>query len=528
MSTSSSTPAVSSDVAELKDMVRALILDRKNQTPASAPVKAVEQSCSGLSTTDGLNKVEPPGFPPIQNPHANSQNNFNRGNNFNQNRGNNFNQGQIYRPPVNQPVAHQGPAPQTHGVSKTDFERYVTANDAVLRNMQNQASTSVGTLPGNTVYQPNGRSKKDTMPPANNGSTEDVQPPVVQIQSRNPNPEPNVLLLDLSFEISFNDALMLMPKFGFDVKTLIGNKEKLSELARTPLNENCSAVILNKLPKKLGDPGRFLIPCEFTGITTCNALADLGASINLMPYSVWNNLSLPELTPTCMTLELADRSITKPIGIAEDVFVNVGKFQFPADFVVVDFEPDPRVPLILGRCFLTPVIALIDVYEGEITLRVGKEAITFNLDQTSRYTADYNHMTVNKIDVVDMACDEYSQEVLGFSNVIASGNPTPYFEPIVSTASPNLTPFGDSDIDFSEEADSKELKLCEAKTVKSSVDEPPEVKLKELPPHLEYAFLEGDDKLPVIIAKDLKDEEKALFSRFSSPTSEPSLGNSPI
>ncbi|GJV64206.1 reverse transcriptase domain-containing protein, partial [Tanacetum coccineum] len=178
----------------------------------------------------------------------------------------------------------------------------------------------------------------------NNGSTKDVQPPVVQIKSRNPNPEPNVapvvtpipktsipfpsrrnderreIFRDLSFEISFTNALMPMPKFASTLKTLIGNKEKLSELARTPLNENCSAVILNKLPKKLGDPGRFLIPCEFTGITTCNALADLGASINLMPYSVWNNLSLPELTPTCMTLELADRSITKPIGIAEDVF----------------------------------------------------------------------------------------------------------------------------------------------------------------------------------------------------------------
>ncbi|GKD19624.1 hypothetical protein Tco_1208782 [Tanacetum coccineum] len=150
-------------------------------------------------------------------------------------------------------------------------------------------------------------------------------------------------------------------------------------------------------------------------------------------------------------------------------------------------------------------------------------------------------MMVNKIDVIDMACDEYSQEVLGFSNVIASGNPTPYFEPIVSTASPNLTPFGDSDFLLFEEADSflaleddptssevdptyqdpegdillleaiLNSKLCEAKTVESSVDEPPEVELKELPPHLEYAFLEGDDKLPVIISKDLKDEEKAAL-----------------
>ncbi|GKF74838.1 reverse transcriptase domain-containing protein [Tanacetum coccineum] len=161
-----------------------------------------------------------------------------------------------------------------------------------------------------------------------------------------------------------------------------------------------------------------------------------------------------------MTLELADRSIFEPIGIAEDVYVTVGKFQFPADFMVVDFEPDPRVPLILGRSFLKTSRALVDVYEGEITLRVGREAITFNLDQTSRYTANYNHMTANRIDVIDMACEEYSQEVLGlqevlgFSNVISSGNPTPYYDPIVSTTSPTLTPFGDSDFLLFEEANS--------------------------------------------------------------------------
>nr|GEZ33404.1 reverse transcriptase domain-containing protein [Tanacetum cinerariifolium] len=144
-----------------------------------------------------------------------------------------------------------------------------------------------------------------------------------------------------------------------------------------------------------------------------------------IPYG---KISLPELTPTCMTLELADRSITKPI--------------------------DPRVPLILGRSFLKTSRALIDVYQGEITLRVGKEAITFNLDQTSRYTANYNHMTANRIDVIDMAYEEYSQEVLGFSNVITSGNPSPNFDPIVSTSSPTLTPFGDSDFFLFEESNS--------------------------------------------------------------------------
>ncbi|GKB64161.1 reverse transcriptase domain-containing protein [Tanacetum coccineum] len=242
-------------------------------------------------------------------------------------------------------------------------------------------------------------------------------------------------------------------------------------MARTPLNENCSTVILNKLPKKLGDPGRFLIPCEFFGINTCNALADLGANINLMPYSVWKNLSLPELTPTCMTLELADRSISEPIGIAKDVYVTVGKFQFPADFVVVDFEPDPRVPLILGRSFLKTSRVLIDVYEGKITLRVGKEAITFNLDQTSRYTANYNHMTANRIDVIDMACDEYSQEI---SFLALEDDPTSSeVDPTYQDPEGDILLVTPSNLNYSPGI-RKELKVVEAKTVKSSIDEPPE------------------------------------------------------
>ncbi|GJS68374.1 reverse transcriptase domain-containing protein [Tanacetum coccineum] len=364
----------------------------------------------------------------------------------------------------------------------------------------------------------------------------------------------------MHFEISFTDALILMSKFDLTLKSLIGNKEKLSEMARTRLNEHCSAVLLKKLPKKDGDPSKFLIPCDFPGMDECLALADLGASINLMPLSVWKKLSLLEPTPTCMTLELVDRSITQPIGIAEDVYVKVGKFQFSADFVVVDFDVDPRVPPILGRSFLKTGRALIDVYEGELTLRVGKEAITFNLDQTSRYSSNYDDNSVNQIDVIEMVCEEYSQEVLGSFDVIASGIPTPYIDPIVSTSSPTLTPFGDSDFLLEEvnaflaledvptslEVDDSyydpegdillleaflnddpslppptqgnylpkiriELKVCKAKTNKSLIDEPPEVELKDLPPHLGYAFLKGDDKLPVIIAKDLSVEEKAAL-----------------
>ncbi|GJW26210.1 reverse transcriptase domain-containing protein [Tanacetum coccineum] len=423
------------------------------------------------------NHIRPPGFPPVQNSQANNANNFNRGNNFNQNRESNFNQNrggnfnqsnfsqnQLHRPQVNQSPAYQAPVPQTHSVTKNDFDNYVKANDAIMRNMQNNlqnqgqsmqietnklnnqmanltdmlakfvtantASTSgSGTLPGNTVTNPREDLKgittrsgvayqgppiptssvvkpipevtKDQVHPSCSQSTAPVQPPVgpepittpvlepivAPVVAPVPNTKPSVSLpypsrrdneksrnqaneqidkfyeifKEMSFEISFTDALVLMPKFASTLRTLLGNKEKLTEvartsnepcLARTSMNEHCSAVILNKLPRKLGDPGKFLIPCEFPGMDECLALADLGASINLMPFSVWEKLSLPDLTPTCMTLELADRSISKPMGIAKDISVKVGVFHFPADFVVVDFEPDPRVPLILGRCFL--------------------------------------------------------------------------------------------------------------------------------------------------------------------------------
>nr|GEX39993.1 reverse transcriptase domain-containing protein [Tanacetum cinerariifolium] len=255
---------------------------------------------------------------------------------------------------------------------------------------------------------------------------------------------------EMSFEISFTDALILMPKFASTLKALIGNKEKLSEMARTLMNEHCLAVILNKFPIKLRDPGKFLIPCEFPGMDECLALPDLGASINLMPLSVWEEFSLLKLNPTCMTLELADRSVSKPIGITKDVSVKVGVFHFPSDFMVVDFEPDPRVSLILGRCFLKTGRALIDVHKGELTLRIGNEAITYNLDQTVRYSANYNQMMANKIDVI---CEMYSQEVLGLFDVTTSDNPTPYDDPIISTTSPTLTPFRDSDFLLFEEAD---------------------------------------------------------------------------
>ncbi|GJS71860.1 reverse transcriptase domain-containing protein [Tanacetum coccineum] len=280
----------------------------------------------------------------------------------------------------------------------------------------------------------------------------------------------------------------------------------------------------------------------------CLALADLGASINLMPLSVWEKLNLSNLTKTRMILELADRTISTPTGIAEDVFVKVSTFIFSADFVVIDYIADPQVPLIFVRPFLRTARALIDVHGEQMTLRHDDQSITFKVGDTKTFS--YNTIeSVNRVDVIDVACEEFAQEVLRFLNISKSGNPTPSLEPILSTSPTSLTPFeggdfileeikacltsesippGIDDDDFDPNEDlltlerflnsdltsilpTEEQKFKELKTVEPSSDEPPELELKDLPPHLKYAFLEGTDKLPVIIAKDLKDEDKTAL-----------------
>nr|GEV29961.1 reverse transcriptase domain-containing protein [Tanacetum cinerariifolium] len=308
---------------------------------------------------------------------------------------------------------------------------------------------------------------------------------------------------NLHFELSFADALLHMPKFALMCKSLLNNKEKLFDLATNPMNKNCSA------------------------------------------------LSLPKLTSIQMILELADRSTTRPAGIAKDVFVKVGKFYFLTDFVVVDYVVDPRVPLILGKPFLRIGRALIDVYGEELTLHADDEAITFNVGQTSKYS--YNDVeSINRIDVIDVACEEYVQEVLGFSDNSKSGSSTPTSDPIISSSSPSFTLFEgrdfipeeiktflqtpdelfnldddyydtEGDILYLEKLLNKDsspnllpvktedLKQDDATMTKPSIEEPPKLKLKELPSHLEYVFLEGTDKLPVIISKELKDEEKSAL-----------------
>nr|GEW10795.1 reverse transcriptase domain-containing protein [Tanacetum cinerariifolium] len=306
--------------------------------------------------------------------------------------------------------------------------------------------------------------------------------------------------------ISFVDALLLMPKFTLTIKSLLADKDKLFKLAKVPLNENCSAMLLKKLPEKLRDPGMFLIPCEYLGIEVCHALADLGASINLMPLSIWKKLSLPELTPTRMTLELADRSITHPKGVAKEVFVKMGKFHFRS--------------------------------RSKSSSNL-KEIILENRSCFNRCIWRGNYPQ----DVIDIAYEEFVQDVLDF-----------YKEPIVKSSSPTLIPFGESDF-FLEEIEDfpnddsiptiiknsmydpegdilflekllnedpfqlppMDLKLAKESKEKSFVEEPSELELKELPSHLEYAFLEDSNKLLVIIAKDITDVEKeALINVLKS------------
>ncbi|GKD14723.1 reverse transcriptase domain-containing protein [Tanacetum coccineum] len=289
---------------------------------------------------------------------------------------------------------------------------------------------------------------------------------------------------------------------------------------------------------------------DVKAITTRSGVAYDGPSIPPTPSPLPKEVEREtEATKDKMqNTSLGNRSTTSPSGIAEDVFVKVGKFHFSADFVVIDYVVDPRVPLILGRPFLRTTRALIDVYGEDLTLRVDDEAITFKVGQTLRYS--YNNVkSINQIDVIDVSCEEFAQEVLRFSDNSTSGNPTPSLDHILSTSFPYLTPFegGDlileeikacltndsippriDDAEFDPEGDLlllekllyndpssplplKEPHFEEIKTIKSSINDPPELELKDLLSHLEYAFLEGTDKLPVIISKELKDEEKTAL-----------------
>nr|GEU73891.1 reverse transcriptase domain-containing protein [Tanacetum cinerariifolium] len=291
----------------------------------------------------------------------------------------------------------------------------------------NTASTSgSGSLLSNTISNSKGRLKAIT---TQNGIVLDgpsvtIPPPFINQEEDE----------RLHINITLVDALILIPKYQKMLKALLYNKEKILELENTPLNKNCSAVILKKLHEKLGDPKKFLILCGFSELK-CKALADLGASINLMPLSVWKKLCLPEFISTQMTLELANRAICTSAGIERDVFIPYGKFTFLANFVIVDYESDPRVPLIMGRPFLRIAHALIDVYGEEMILCDGDERLTLNMrHDTSSYSNQPKKESIILINVFNDSSEDFLENL--FSTNLPSGNPT--FSPHPKLPSPEV------------------------------------------------------------------------------------------
>nr|GEV91486.1 reverse transcriptase domain-containing protein [Tanacetum cinerariifolium] len=526
VSTTTSSPSPSPDVTALTEIVKELVL--MNKATQQATVKAIEETCvtcggphpyyechaTGGNTFDSCavvgtynqggneyrpqgdpyyqasNQMGPPGFPPlnISNMKKELKNEF-KTTMLNQN---NKLKNMMSNEPKNmmssfiqmQSPSGSGSLPSNTVANLRGDLKDITTRSGVAYEGPSIPPTS-SSLPKEVEQEP--KVTKDKVQTTSLERTAHVQPLVVQVPilkpdvAPKPNPKPSIpypsrlndqklcekvnnqmlkflqIFQRLHFDISFAYALFHMLKFASTFKSLLSNKEKLFELATTPLNENCSAELLKKFPKKLRDREKFLIPCDFSKLEECLALADLGASINLMPLSVWKKLSLPKLTPTRMTLELANRSVAYLVGVAEDVFVK--------------------------RPFLKTARALIDVHGEELTLRFNDEAITFKVGHTSRYSCNYYDESVHQINVIDVAYEEYAQEKL-----------------LNEDPSLNLHPMKNED-----------LKQVDVTMTKPSIEEPPKLELKDLPPHLEYAFLEGTDKLPVIISKELKDKEKAAL-----------------
>ncbi|KAK1430086.1 hypothetical protein QVD17_12590 [Tagetes erecta] len=320
------------------------------------------------------------------------------------------------------------------------------------------------------------------------------------------------MLKKLHVNLPFVEALAKMPKYAKFLKDLLTNKKKLEELSTVILSEECSAVLQNKLPKKMTDPGSFTIPCLIGDLTFSHALADLGASINLMPYSIFAKLNLGEPTPTRMSLQLADRSVKFPRGIVENMLVKVDKFVFPVDFVILDMDEDSKVPLILGRPFLATARALIDVFDGKLTLRVDDDAITFDIQRSMKHTPQHDD-TLYFIDTLMSHVGSFLGEVCRRDSIetqmlgvdiegieltefdLEQDPPLPFSEPSVGSECSEV---------------SKVFEVLERETLeeKPSVEIPPPVELKELPSHLEYAFLGEGSQLPVIVSSSLTEEEK--------------------
>ncbi|XP_027351154.1 uncharacterized protein LOC113862259 [Abrus precatorius] len=297
-----------------------------------------------------------------------------------------------------------------------------------------------------------------------------------------------------------------MPSYAKFMKDLLSRKRKLQEDEIIMLTEDCSAIIQKKVPPKLKDPGSFVIPCEIGNLMVGKALCDLGASINLMPLSIFKRLGIGEVKLTMITLQLADRSVTYPYGVVEDVLVKVDKFIFPADFVVLDMEEDSKVPIILGRPFLATGRALIDVQQGKLMLRVADEKVTFSINEALQHSMDKEDCFRVEMDdslmleemgkymrksplegalLTEMGAKELSEKV-NDEEVVDCVYQLEALKPV-----------------FTSKRGVEELNRDEGR-----MEETSKIELKPLPSHLKYRFLDEQKLNPVIVNNELTSVEE--------------------
>ncbi|XP_075633464.1 uncharacterized protein LOC142605923 [Castanea sativa] len=315
----------------------------------------------------------------------------------------------------------------------------------------------------------------------------------------------------LHINIPLIEALEQMPKYAKFFKDIISKKRKLEEHETVMLTEESSAILQKKLPPKLKDPGSFTIPCTIGKSYFDRALCDLGASINLMPFSIFRKLGLGEVKPTTISLQLADRSIKYPRGVIEDVLVKADKFIFLADFIVLDMDEDEEIPLILGRPFLATGRTLIDVQQGKLVLRVGEDEVTFDVFKSMEFLPEtHSCFQISDRDVI-MADETYAIDFLKLPLEVCLTHST-------------LVKFNDEEVKeceryleatplfpLSMQPKVEDLKSCQPT---SPPEEPPKLELKPLPSKLRYAFLGQDSTLPVIINSSLSDVEEENLLRI--------------
>ncbi|GJY28714.1 reverse transcriptase domain-containing protein [Tanacetum coccineum] len=319
------------------------------------------------------------------------------------------------------------------------------------------------------------------------------------------------MILAVRINVPLIDVLAGMPNYGKFLKELVSNKHKLEPISSAFLSDDISAMIQNKVPPKLGDPGIFLIPCTFSKAFSCNALADLGARINLMPYYLYDKLSL--LKPTKMSIRLADRSFQHLIGIAENMLVEVGKFTFFVDFVILEMEEDIKVPLILGRPFLHTANDVIQVKQQQLNLGVGTERLTFSIDSAMKhsYSNDDSCFSIDVIDEIleedfDALLDEGSEILHSIKGTILEEKLFAEFDEFMAMTADENTKSESNE----EEPKFEKITFNTDYKIKTSLKEPPsDLELKPLPDNLEYVFLEEPSFLPVIISSQLFEQNKS-------------------